>query len=94
VALDTAKAAAADLCGSEGPRHGQLACADVERVLDSLRLRDCDEARTVIGQLKAKLGAGVKGELEARVLRRVTFARWQICELQKEHDTEAEGDER
>jgi len=93
-ALDIARGAAADLCGGEGPRHGQLACADVERVLDSLRLRDCDEAKTAIGQLKAKLGAGVKGELEARYLRRVTFARWQICEPQKEHETEVEGDER
>jgi hypothetical protein len=98
VALDMARQAADELCGNEAPRHGQLACANVERALDTLRLRDCDEAQTTIGQLKAQLGARAKSELEARFLSRVTIARWQICAnqhpLDHEEKPEAEGDER
>jgi hypothetical protein len=94
VALDMARQAAADLCGIEGPRHGQLACANVERVLDTLRLRDCDEVGSSIGQLKAQLGASVKRELEARFLTRVTMARYQICKKSgPEAEPEAKDEE-
>ena len=79
LAIDMAGRAAADLCGSEGPRHGQLVCADVERVLERLRVRACDESADDIGALKSKLGASAKHELEDRFLNRVTLARWQIC---------------
>jgi hypothetical protein len=89
VALDMAGRAAADICGSEGPRHGQLVCADVERVLDTLRTRSCDDVPDGIGQVKAKLGASAKNELEARFFNRLTMARFQICGNQKQPEEAA-----
>jgi hypothetical protein len=79
VVLDMTRQAAADLCGPEGPRHGQLVCADVERLVEALRTRACDDVPVAIRQLKFKLRDSAKDELEARFFNRATMARWQIC---------------
>jgi hypothetical protein len=94
VSLQMVSDAADDLCGPGGPRHGQLACADVERLVESLRTRACDDVPSEIGQVKLKLHAGRKREekddLVDRFFTRVTMARWQICG--KSAPVEAEGD--
>jgi hypothetical protein len=78
--LEMAHESADELCGAGGPRHGQLVCADVEALLGALDDGDCEESTERLHDLRDKLPHKARGELEDRVLTRLTLARWQMCD--------------
>ncbi len=77
--LEMAHQSADALCAAGGPRHGQLVCADVEALLAALDSGDCEESTQRLHDLGDKLPRKIRGDLEDRVLTRLTLARWQMC---------------
>jgi hypothetical protein len=77
--LEMAHQSADELCGPGGTRRGQLVCGDVEAVLAALDDGDCADAAERLQDLGDKLPRKAHGDLEDRVLTRLTLARWQMC---------------
>ncbi len=78
-AVDMLDGAAADLCGSTGPRHGQLVCADVEALVSALSQHDCVGISGRLRRIVRTLESGGATELVARFATRAELARWQVC---------------
>ena len=79
-----------DLCGPDGPRHGQLVCADIEALVSALLGHDCDESRGRLAAVRKVLREKPPQTPDARFLNRVFIARWQLCGGVKQVETESD----
>ena len=77
--LAMSRRAAEDLCGTAGPRYGQLICGDIEAGLDSFQEGDCSEIRQRVVSLKRKIYNGHVSELESKLVTNLELAVWQVC---------------
>src|SRR5262249_47594928 len=80
-----------ELCGPDGPRHGQLVCADIEALVAALDAGACSEIPNRANAIKRALHGSAGKELEARFLSRLTIARWQACGGGQQADTEGDS---
>jgi hypothetical protein len=78
VGIEMLSQAANDLCGADGPRHGQLVCADVEALVATLEGGLCGDVPGRVAKIRRALNGRV-GDLESRFLSRMTMTRWQVC---------------
>jgi hypothetical protein len=78
-----------DLCGPDGPRRGQLVCADVEALVNALLEHNCVESRARLTAVRNVLHETPQTP-DARFLNRVIIARWQMCGGGKPVDTKSD----
>ncbi|HEY5448784.1 MAG TPA: J domain-containing protein, partial [Polyangia bacterium] len=90
IGLDMVERASAALCGPEGPRNGQLVCADILAYGEALRAAECSELPKRLKAIKRALVNSKTQTEDARFFGGATIAQFQLCGGQggEEKDTE------